>query len=67
MDDTAIPVSSANLLEMQDDLESVLATICNWLDCNKLPLNLNKSKFMVFGAPKQFICKFHGRKNRISL
>ena len=39
--------------EIQSSIISELQTICKWLDLNKLCLNVNKSKFMLFHMPQR--------------
>jgi len=47
-DDTTIYCSDPNLTELVLVVEKKLYKLKNWFDLNKLSLNLNKTKFMVF-------------------
>lgn len=47
-DDTTIYCSGPNLTELVLVVEKKLYKLKNWFDLNKLSLNLNKTKFMVF-------------------
>lgn len=47
-DDTALTVSSASPLDLQQKLTQALGTVSNWFQRNKLSLNLKKSNIMVF-------------------
>ena len=38
---------------MQAKLNSVMSIITNWCNCNKLSVNIKKSKVMLFGTPGQ--------------
>ena len=49
-DDTAICVNASDPLEMQRKLESVLIKVSRWYRVNKLSVNLNKTRLMLFGT-----------------
>ena len=55
-DDTNIFCSGENLQQLLDVISSELSKIKKWLDKNKLSLNLNKTKIMLFGN-----CKIHNQ------
>ena len=46
-DDTAIYFSSNNMVEIEDRLNSELASISNWIQANGLGLNVHKTEYMV--------------------
>lgn len=48
-DDTNMFCTGANLQTLLNDVTSELQKIKIWFDVNKLSLNLNKTKFMLFG------------------
>ena len=50
-DDTAICVSDSDPTRLQDKLMDQLLTVKGWYQCNKLSLNLDKTKVMIFGTP----------------
>lgn len=56
-DDAALNYSSTDLDELHRMMSEDIATLCNWLEANKLTLNINKSKFMLI-HPKQTSKKF---------
>ena len=49
--------------EIQSSIISELQTICKWLDLNKLCLNVNKSKFMLFHMPQRVTPLLHFELN----
>ena len=49
--------------EIQSSITSELQTICKWLDLNKLCLNVNKSKFMLFHMPQRVTPLLHFELN----
>ena len=48
--DTVLHFSSTNLRELEDNLNTDLKCICNWLNDNLLTLNVDKCKFVIFGS-----------------
>ena len=59
-DDTAVYYASDDKAELQHVLNRELANLSEWFACNKLTLNVSKTKYMVVGT--------HSRlKNRPSL
>ncbi len=50
-DDTAICVSDSDPQHLQDKLIQQLHTVQGWYQRNKLSLNLDKTKIMIFGTP----------------
>lgn len=51
-DDTNLLCSGKDLRHLLDTVERELGTIKRWFDINKLSLNLNKTKYIVFGDRK---------------
>ena len=52
-DDTALYVSSDSYIDMMLTLKVELATVSEWLAANKLTLNIKKTKYVIFGKPRQ--------------
>ncbi len=52
-DDTVLYCFSSSIETIQDSLNTDLMAIAEWLNANKLTLNLEKSKFMLFGSEKK--------------
>ena len=50
-DDTKIFFSSPNLTDIQDNINAELPYVTNWLYTNKLSLNVDKTKFVLFKSP----------------
>ena len=48
-DDTNLFISGKNICQLQQNMESDLMNIAEWLKANKLSLNIKKTHFMVFG------------------
>ena len=51
-DDTSLMCKSKNKLDLKSQMESCLSKIAEWFKVNKLTLNVDKTKFMVFGTQK---------------
>lgn len=49
-DDTTLYCSGKNLEQLLTTAENELNILKNWFDINKLSLNLNKTKFIIFGT-----------------
>ena len=49
MDDTNLFCSGPDIKELLSTVEKELSMLKEWFDINKLSLNENKTKFMVFG------------------
>ena len=49
-DDTTLLCSPSNPITLQHELESKFNKISKWLKFNQLTLNVNKTKFMIFGT-----------------
>lgn len=49
-DDTSLMCKGKTAAELQTQLESCLHNVANWFHANKLTLNVDKTKFMVFGT-----------------
>ena len=52
-DDTAIYFSSKNVNDVVNRINCDLENIDNWLACNKLSLNVDKTHFMIIGTPQR--------------
>ena len=52
-DDTTVYCSGHNSNEIRNTVNNELNNIFKWLCANKLQLNINKSKFMVFSPPQR--------------
>ena len=50
-DDTLLYLSSKNLTSLEYEINQSLIEVEKWINCNKLTINLSKSKFMLI-APK---------------
>ena len=62
-DDTAISLSSKNIDELQNDLNLDLLRLQDWLNANKLSLNVVKTQSLVLGSAPN-ICKIRKIENR---
>jgi len=49
-DDTSLMCKAKNVDDLKVQLESNLKAVANWFKANKLTLNADKTKFMVFGS-----------------
>ena len=49
-DDTSLTCKAKNVDDLKVQLESNLKVVANWFKANKLTLNVDKTKFMVFGT-----------------
>ena len=49
-DDTSLMYKAKNVSNLQNQLESCLSKVADWLKANKLILNVDKTKFMIFGT-----------------
>ena len=49
-DDTSLMCRGKNALDLQVQLESCLRDVANWFQVNKLTLNVDKTKLMIFGT-----------------
>ena len=47
-DDTTLTFKSHNLYDLEYEINSTLVLICDWLCCNKLVLNIDKTNIMLF-------------------
>ena len=56
-DDTSLMYKARNECELQNNLNSCLDKVAKWFDANKLTLNVDKTKFMIFGT-KRILDKF---------
>ena len=48
-DDTALYTSEKTQVEIKLTLQIELTVVCEWLRANKLTLNANKTKYVIFG------------------
>ena len=53
-DDTTLFYSSKNLQELSDVINNELSMMMEWLNANRLSLNIDKTNFMIF-RPKKFV------------
>ena len=51
--DTALYVTSASFIELMLTLKVELSMVSEWLAANKLTLNIAKTKYVIFGKPRQ--------------
>jgi len=56
-DDTALFVAGKDAIGIQSILNSELEAISKWLYANKLTLNVQKTKAILFGTPQLFNCR----------
>ena len=49
-DDTSLMYKAKNASDLQIQLESCLCKVADWFKANKLTLNVDKTKFMIFGT-----------------
>ena len=49
-DDTVLFTHDPDWLKAQNELQSTLDQLINWCDKNELTVNLQKTKFMIFGS-----------------
>ena len=52
-DDTAITITANNAPDLKKDMENVLDLVSIWFEFNKLSLNCDKTKFMLFGTSQK--------------
>ncbi len=50
-----IILRNTQTLDTESKLSNELANICNWLKLNKLSLNVQKSKYIIFRTPKKHV------------
>ena len=66
-DDTTLNSAVENFRNTTDEIQSSIISelqiICKWLDLNKLCLNVNKSKFMLFHMPQRVTPLWHFELN----
>ena len=56
-DDTALFTSSKTQIEIELTLQIKLTVVCEWLRANKLTLNANKTKYVIFGTKQNLSTK----------
>ena len=49
-DDTSLMCKSQNVSDLQDQFDSCISKVAEWFKANKLTLNVDKTKFMIFGT-----------------
>lgn len=54
-DDTNVFISGKNLKDLEDKVNGELISIVDWLQANRLSLNVLKTNFMIFRGPKKLI------------
>ena len=47
-DDSSLFISGPNLDELMHQTKNIIIKVQNWINTNKLSLNLKKTKFMIF-------------------
>jgi len=52
-DDTSLFLRGKNIAAIQNVINSELSEIQNWLNCNKLSVNIEKTNFMIFSVHKK--------------
>ena len=52
-DDTVLYCYSSNVTELENNLNEDLLRLSNWLNENKLTLNLDKTKSMIIGSDRK--------------
>ena len=57
-DDTSLMYKAKTVSDLQNQLESCLNKVADWFKANKLTLNVDKTKFMIFGTNRT-LDKFH--------
>ena len=66
-DDTTLHVSHSNKHYLKFCIESDMNVLFDWLNANKLMLNLNKSVFMLFQPSSQKNVDFHLELNGVTI
>ena len=57
-DDTSLTLTGNNISQLYNEANSVLEKIHSWVESNKLALNIDKTKYMVFATKnKKKLCK----------
>jgi hypothetical protein len=52
-DDTSLFISGSNINELFQIMNKELEKIVQWIECNKLSLNVKKTKFMIFSSTRR--------------
>ena len=66
-DDSALTLAHKNINTLQLNLIIKIPKINSWLIANQLPLNVNKTKFLYFGKPRQKLGKIFSVPNLTKL
>ena len=56
-DDTALYTSAKSQIEIKLTFQIELTVVCEWLRANKLTLNANKTKYVIFGTRQKLTSK----------
>ena len=56
-DDTALYTTAKTQIEIKLNLQIELTVVCEWLKANKLTLNSNKTKYIIFGTKNSLTTK----------
>ena len=57
-DDTSLFISGKNINDLVHMMNNELSKITDWLECNRLSLNIKKTKFMIFSSKRPYTIKF---------
>ena len=56
-DDTALYTTAKTQIQIKLNLQIELTIVCEWLKANKLTLNSNKTKYVIFGSKSNLTTK----------
>lgn len=54
-DDTAITITATHSDDLKREMETVLSLVSSWFEYNRLSLNCEKTKFMIFGTNQKML------------
>ena len=57
-DDTSLMYEAQDVSDLQNQFDSCINKVAEWFKANKLTLNVDKTKFMIFGT-NRMLRKFH--------
>ena len=57
-DDTSLMYKAQSVSDLQNQFDSCISKVAEWFKANKLTLNVDKTKFMIFGT-NRMLQKFH--------
>ena len=67
-DDTNVFISGKNLKELETQINKDLISLTEWLNTNKLSLNINKTHYMIFNPPRiKPNCRLHIHINNVEI